>query len=40
MMIIPILDYADVVWGDKTNATFMGKIEVLHTGSSCKDHSE
>ena len=23
------LDYADVVWGDKSNATLMGKIQVL-----------
>ena len=28
-MILPILDYADVVWGDKSNVTLMGNIQLL-----------
>ena len=28
-MVLPILDYADVTWGDKSNITLMNKIELL-----------
>ena len=27
--IIPLLDYADVTWGDKANLTLMKKVQVL-----------
>ena len=28
-MVLPILDYADVTWGDKSNTTLMNKIQLL-----------
>ena len=28
-MVLPILDYADVTWGDKSNTTLMHKIQLL-----------
>ena len=28
-MVLPILDYADVTWEDKSNATLMNKIQLL-----------
>ena len=28
-LVIPILDYADMVWGDKDNAVLMNKLQVL-----------
>ena len=28
-MVLPILDYADVTWGDKSNTTRMNKIQLL-----------
>ena len=28
-MVLPILDYADVTWGDKANTTLMNKIQLL-----------
>jgi len=30
-MVLPILDYADVTWGDKSNTTLMNKIQLLQT---------
>ena len=29
-LIIPLLDYADIVWGDKNNKTLMDNLQVLH----------
>ena len=28
-MILPLLDYSDIVWGDKHNKTLMGKVQLL-----------
>lgn len=28
-MVIPILDYADIVWGDKSNSNLMAKVQAL-----------
>ena len=33
-MIIPILDYADVVWGDKSNVTLMINIQLLQNSAA------
>ena len=36
-MVLPILDYADVTWGDKSNTTLMNKIQLLtHSTNSIK----
>ena len=29
-LILPLLDYADIVWGDKNNKTLMDNLQVLH----------
>ena len=29
--ILPLLDYADIMWGDKNNKTFMDEIQILQT---------
>ena len=29
-LILPILDYGDIVWGDKSNITLMNKIQIIH----------
>lgn len=29
-MIVPVLDYASIVWGDKNNETLMNSLQVLH----------
>ena len=29
-MIVPVLDYASIVWGDKNNKTLMNSLQVLH----------
>ena len=28
-LVLPLFDYADVVWGDKNNATLMGNLQIL-----------
>jgi len=28
-MILPLLDYSDIVWGDKKNKTLMAKVQLL-----------
>lgn len=28
-MILPLLDYSDIVWGDKQNKTLMAKVQLL-----------
>ena len=28
-MILPLLDYSDIVWGDKHNKTLMAKVQLL-----------
>lgn len=30
-MVIPVLDYANIVWGDNSNKVLMGSIHVLHS---------
>ena len=29
-LILPILDYGDIVWGDKSNITLMNNIQIMH----------
>ena len=29
-LILPLLDYADIVWGDKNNKTLMDNLQVFH----------
>ena len=33
-MMMPILDYTDVVWGDKSNATLMNSIQLLQNSAA------
>ena len=33
-MILPIIDYEDIVWGDKSNMTLMNPIQVLQNKAS------
>ena len=28
-MVLPVLDYADVTWGDKSSTTLMNKMQLL-----------
>ena len=30
-LILPIFDYADIVWGDKDNALLMNNLQLLHS---------
>jgi len=30
-MILPLLDYSDIVWGDKHNKTLMAKVKLLQS---------
>ena len=33
-MVLPILDYADIVWGDKSNDTLMKTIQLLQSSAA------
>ena len=30
-MLLPLLDYGDIVWGDKHNNTLMAKVQLLQS---------
>ena len=32
-LVLPIIDYADLVWGDKDNAALMNNLQVLQNGT-------
>ena len=33
-LILPILDYADIVWGDKDNTTLMNKLQIVQNNAA------
>ena len=39
-LILPLFDYANIVWGDKNNTSFMDQLQILQNkGQSCEDYS-
>ena len=34
-LVLPIFDYADLVWGDKDNAVLMNNLQVLQNCNRC-----